>query len=386
MISQKTIERLSKIGSRDFFITSLYLNLDHTQKHGQYKIALKDLLKDRRHRLDEFRKHNKITKEQIKSLEDDFVRIENYIQHEFVSKDSGKGLAIFSCSATHFWEILELPQPVPNHLNADFDPNIRILSELLCDYRHYAIALVDSSKAKIVDVNLGFVREVWSVEHAITGKTKFGGVDGTQERNAERAHDESVHKHFKVVATEVEKVFDHSDHMWLILGGRQNFLPQFESLLPAPVRKKIVGHIVIDPEASLNEVLGKAYTIAEEAEAAHEKEIIEQLRGEASNGGKGIFGLQPTLQSLRKGGVSTLVVTKGYQAPGFVCHKCFFIGTPEEKGKHDTCPICSGPAHNVEDVVEEAITFAYMQGCKVETTNENSRMRIMGDFGALLRY
>ena len=93
-----------------------------------------------------------------------------------------------------------------------------------------------------------------------------------------------------------------------------------------------------------------------------------------------------TLQSLRKGGVNTLVVAKGFTAPGFVCHKCFFIGTPEEKGAKDTCPICSGAAHNVDDVIEEAITFAFMQGCRVENTAENSRLKIMGNVGALLRF
>ena len=89
---------------------------------------------------------------------------------------------------------------------------------------------------------------------------------------------------------------------------------------------------------------------------------------------------------LKHDGVSTLVVTKGFQAPGFVCHKCFFIGTLDEKGTKNTCPICAGPAHEVEDVIEEAITFAYMQGCRVESTAQNSRMKIMGDFGALLRF
>jgi len=119
----------------------------------------------------------------------------------------------------------------------------------------------------------------------------------------------------------------------------------------------------------------------------YEQELIEKLRGEAhGSNGKGIFGLQPTLQSLRKGSVSTLVVTKGYTAPGFVCHKCFFIGVPEEKGKKNSCPICSGEIHEVHDVIDEAITFAFMQGCRVENTAESSRMKMMGDIGALLRY
>lgn len=384
MLNQKMIERLTKIGSKDYFITSLYLHLD---KNNNHKIALKEMLKDRRQGLDRIKQDRKLAREQVQSLENDFLKIEQFIHHEFLHKDHHKGLAIFSCSANNFWELLELPQSVPNHLNADYDPYVRTLSELICDHRSYGIVLVDSTKAKIMEVTLGFVKEYLSIQNDVSSKIKYGGIEGTQERNINRAHEEMVQKHFKHVTTETEKLIEHKDMMWLIIGGRQNMISQFESNLSAGTQKKIIGHIVVEPDAPLNDILKKSQEVAQNAEKKYEVELIDKLRGEANTaGGKGIFGLQPTLQALRKGGVNTLVVAKSYKAPGFVCHKCFFIGTPEEKGPQDTCPICSGKAHNVEDVVEEAITFAFMQGCKVENTADNSRLKIMGNIGALLRF
>lgn len=384
MLTQKTIERLSKMGNKDYFITSLYLHLD---KNNNHKIALKELLKDRRQKLDTIKHEKKMHREQIQSLEKDFSKIEQFVHHEFLHKDHHKGLAIFSCSAGNFWEMLELPQAVPNHLNADYDPYVRTLSELLCDHRNYAIVLVDSAKAKILDVTIGFVKEFLSIQNEVTPKVKYGGIEGSQERNINRAHDEMVQKHFKHVAGETEKLIEQKDLMWLMIGGRQNMISQFESHLSSASRKKIIGHIVVEPEAPLSNILKKSQEVALQAEKKYESELVDKLRGEANTaGGKGIFGLQPTLQALRKGGVNTLIVAKSYKAAGFVCHKCFFIGTPEEKGPKDTCPICSGTAHNVDDVIEEAITFAFMQGCKVENTSDHSRLKIMGNIGALLRY
>ncbi len=384
MLTQKTIERLSKMGSKDYFITSLYLHLD---KNNNHKIALKDLLKDRRQRLEQIKLEKKMNREQMVSLEKDFLKIEQFVHHEFLHNDHHKGLAVFSCHAADFWETLELPQPVPNHLNADYDPYVRTLSELLCEHRNYAVVLVDSAKAKIMDVTLGFVKEHLSIQNDVPSKIKYGGIEGSQERNINRAHDEMVQKHFKHVAGEAEKLVENKDLIWLIVGGRQNMISQFESHLTQATRKKIIGHMVVEPEAPLSDILKKSEEIARQAEKKHETKLVDKLRGEANTaGGKGIFGLQPTLQALRKGGVYTLIVAKSFKAPGFVCHKCFFIGTPEEKGAKDTCPICSGPAHSVDDVIEEAITFAYMQGCRVESTADHSRLKIMGNIGALLRF
>ncbi len=386
MLTHKTIERLSKMGQKEFYMTSFYLNIDKGHHHD-FKIVTKDLLKDRRHKLEQYRAAKKITRAQAQSIEKDFEKIEHFVQHELIHADPHKGLVIFSCTAAQFWEKMELPQAVASYLNADYDPFVRPLSELICAHRSYAVLLIDSAKARILNVTLGLVKEHLHIEDPVQPKIKYGGIEGTQERNIGRAHDEMVHKHYKHVAAEAEKLFDHKDLTWLIIGGKQKIISQFESLLSGNIRKKVIGHMVVEPEAPLHDILRKSEEVAKRAEEKYETDLINRLKGEAhTSGGKGTFGLQPTLQSLRKGGVNTLVVAKGFTAPGFVCHKCFFIGTPEEKGARDTCPICAGAAHNVDDVVEEAITFAFMQGCRVENTRENSRLKIMGNVGALLRY
>lgn len=387
MLTQKVIERLSKMGSKEHFVTSLYLNINKNDRSHDYRIALKTMLKEKRARLETVKHERRLSREQVQSIESDFSKLESFVTHEFVHKDASKGLVTFSSSIVNYWETMELPQPVQDYLNVDYDPFIRPLSNLLSEYRNYAVVLVDSTKAKIFDVSLGFVKEHLSWVDDVQVRTKFGGFEGTQERHAENAHDQMLQKHFRKIAQEAEKLADARDLPWLIVGGRQNMITTFESALSPALRKKVIGHVVVEPDAPLVDVIHKTADVARKAEEKHQQEIIDRLRNEAQgNNGKGIHGLQPTLQSLRRGGVNTLIVTKEFKAPGFVCHKCFFIGTPNEKGASDSCPICGGPAHLLDDVVEEAITYAYMQGCRVENTNENSRMKIMGNIGALLRY
>ena len=153
------------------------------------------------------------------------------------------------------------------------------------------------------------------------------------------------------------------------------------------MHKKLIGHIVVDPDTSLPDVLKKSQEIARIAQEKHEMSLVARLKNEShSKSGKGIFGLQPTLQSLRRGGVDTLILTKGFMSPGIKCKSCGFLGIPEEKDGAQQCPVCSAVLHPVPDVLEEAVTFAYKSGCKVESLAENSRFKLMGNVGALLRF
>lgn len=387
MLNHKMIERLAKMVSKDYLITSFYLNVDRSQKNHDPKIVLKDLLKEKRAALNDPKNKERYTRDQLISVEEDLNKIEHYVLHEFVHKDIHNGLAIFSSSRAKFWEVISLVHPVTDYLGFDYDTYIRPLSEVASEYGRYAVVLVDSKKAKIFDVRQGFANPHLAIEDESQPKVKFGGQDGLQERNIDRQHDELVLKHLKHVAEETNKLFTQNEIQWLIIGGRQQIIGQFEPLLAHPLRKQIIGHMVVEPDASLNDILKKSAEVSRAARDTHETDLIAKLKNEAhAKGGKGIFGLQPTLQSLRRGGIHTLIVTKGFQSPGFVCHKCYFVGTPEEKNNGNQCPICAIDAHDVPDIVEEAITFAYMQGCVVENVSQNSRLKLMGNIGALLRY
>ncbi len=385
MLDQKRIEALAKIGNKDHFITSMYLNIDRSQHRTNFKLILKDLLKNRRLKHDTNK--TALTHRQKEAIDSDLEKIERFMNKEFIHKDFSRGLAVFASGPLNLWEVLELPQPVKDDLICDFDTYIRPLSELASRHRLYMIILVDSKKAKIFDVTLGFAKQHIVIDDDVQPKIKFGGLDGTKERNIDRAHDEMVMKHFKNVAQEAKSLFDTKSFDWVIVGGRQQLLNQFQPLLPFEIHKKLIGQIVVEPDASLPAILAKSDEIARIALEKHETETIAWLKSEShAKSGKGIFGLQPTLQSLRRGSADTLIVAKGYKSPGIKCKSCDFLGTSEEKSGTNKCPVCSSDIHTVHDVLEDAVTFAYKTGCKVENIGENARFKMMGNIGAILRY
>ncbi len=385
MLDHKRIEALAKIGNKEHFITSLYLNIDRAQHRSDYKLNLKDLLKAKRNQHDDHKPS--FTHRQKDALDKDMDKIEHYVNKEFIHKDISKGLAVFTCGPLNLWETIELPQPVHDYLSCDFDTYIRPLSDLVSQYRRYMIILVDSKKAKIFDVTLGFANPYMTFDDDVQPKIKFGGQDGVKERNIDRAHEEMVMKHFRHVVHESKTLFDSKPFNWIILGGRQQLIRHFQPLMPFDMHKKLIGHIVAEPDAPLPEVLRKSDEIARLALEKLELDLIARLKSEThTKSGKGIFGLQPTLHSLRRGGVDTLIVTRNFQSPGIKCKTCNFLGTNEEKDYSNRCPVCSAAIIPVRDILEDAVTYAYKTGCKIENIAENSRFKMMGNVGAILRF
>ena len=385
MLSQNFVERLSKLGSKDGLITSLYLNVDLEHKRD-YRLVLKDLIKDRRDKLPVVAKKRRLSKQQVTSIGTDFQRIEDFVQHEWVADANCRGLVVFSSHHRKLWEVIELPHSVESYLNVDHDPYIRPLSELLSKHKSYAVLLIDSAKAKIFDVTVGLLREHLVIQDQVSSRVKSGGFEGTQEKKLEHAREEELKKHYKHVSQELEELFRGRDFEWLILGGAKQIISQFEPYLSRDLRKKTIGHLVVSPDAPLNTVLEKARGIARKAEEAFEEKLIGKLRQETfSNSGKGVYGLQPTLQALRRGSVDTLIISRILREPGFLCHDCFFIGTKGESSSN-ACPVCGATINEVEDVIDEAITYSYMQGCKVEHTEDHGRLKMMENIGAILRF
>lgn len=60
--------------------------------------------------------------------------------------------------------------------------------------------------------------------------------------------------------------------------------------------------------------------------------------------------------------VDTLVVSDGYEAPGWRCPACGYLA-----GKGPACPVCPrSTMQRVDDVVEEAVEDALGQSCRVD--------------------
>ena len=93
------------------------------------------------------------------------------------------------------------------------------------------------------------------------------------------------------------------------------------------------------------------------------------------------MGLADVLAALVARRVETLLVSEGYEAPGWRCRACGYVGV---RGRG--CPLCAADMHQVDDVVEEAVEEALNQSCRLAMCRANPDLDVLGRIGAILRF
>jgi peptide subunit release factor 1 (eRF1) len=116
-------------------------------------------------------------------------------------------------------------------------------------------------------------------------------------------------------------------------------------------------------------------------ERAREAALVDRLRRAVGAGNAGVAGLDRVLDALVARRVDLLLVSEGFEAPGWRCPTCAWVGT---RGRR--CPVCAAAMDQVADVVEEAVEEALTQACRVAFCRDNADLDVLGRVGALLRY
>jgi peptide subunit release factor 1 (eRF1) len=127
-------------------------------------------------------------------------------------------------------------------------------------------------------------------------------------------------------------------------------------------------------------IAAAALEVEEKVERAKQGALVDRLR-DAVGGTGAVAGLDPVLKTLVERRVETLVVSDGYEAPGWRCDNCQLLAV---KGRQ--CPLCGGAMISASDVIEEAIEEALTQSCKVSVVKDNADLDVLGRIGALLRF
>jgi peptide subunit release factor 1 (eRF1) len=94
-----------------------------------------------------------------------------------------------------------------------------------------------------------------------------------------------------------------------------------------------------------------------------------------------VVGLDAVLAALVERRVDTLLVSDGFEAPGWRCPSCAFLAA-----RGPSCPVCSKKMEQADDVVEEAVHEALNQSVRLEVCRDNADLDVLGRIGALLRF
>ena len=125
-------------------VTSCYLDVDGREypRPADYEAQLDHLLRSARAGA------QAAGPEVVRSVEGDLERITLWVKGGFVRSHT-RGLALFSCSAENWFEVVELPRPVRNEITLDQRPHVRQLESALQEYERFAVVLVDRQRARL---------------------------------------------------------------------------------------------------------------------------------------------------------------------------------------------------------------------------------------------
>lgn len=348
-------------------VLSIYLNTDPSEGSADaYKLRLRTMLKD-------------------VAMPKDVTAVEEYFLHQY--DWSGRSVAIFSCAAQNFLRAFSLAVPIRNRVRVNHAPHVKPLADLLDSYGGYGVALVDKQGIRLFYFHMGELGEQEGMFGEAIKRTKRGGASSFPGRRGGTAGqtnyvEELTERNMKDAAEFAVRFFQDHNVRRVLLGGTDDNLAQFRSLLPKSWQSLIVGSFPIGMNASKNEVMERAFQVGHEAELRREAHLLDTLITNTAKKRGGAVRLDDTLKALHEGKIQTLVVKEGLREAGFQCQGCGYLTSIEMP----TCPYCGGSFSPTADVVEQAVHKVMQQGGEVEMIHTDHAEKKYGGIGAILRY
>ncbi|MGI8983888.1 MAG: hypothetical protein ACR2HM_05050 [Acidimicrobiales bacterium] len=367
-IDESRIRDLAAFKGEDAPVTSVYLDVDGRRRirARDVEVALERMLRPLR------------DAEHQDSVASDLRRIEEHVKGG-LHRSHVRGLAMFACSAHDFWEVVELAVPVRDRVVVNHSPYVRDLEAVVARHLRFAVLVADRQRVRLFLFQQGELLETQEQVDPLPRHDDDGGQLGKDQvagHTAEVAHRHLKHAAGAAFALHQEQGFDH-----LVLCGPEEITAELERELHAYLRERIAGRIQVAVSASVEEIRQAAEDVEAAVERSREAAVVDRLRQGVGTGTTGVAGLQPVLDALVARRVDTLVVSEGFEAPGWRCPSCAWVGAIGRR-----CPLCAGEMDQVDDVVEVAVEEALAQACRVSICRDNADLDVLGQVGALLRY
>jgi len=366
MFTEDDVKELAGFISPDP-ILSVYLNTEPVRGNADiYKLRLRNMLKHIH-------------------LPHDVAEVERYLNTEY--DWSGRGLIIFSCKPQNFFRTFTVEVPVPTFSHVGNRPSIKPMTSLLYNFGGYGVALVDKQGARLFSFHLGELREQEGMLGETVKRMKSGGGSsaGPGRRGGasgiDRLMTEQAERNMKEVASFATKFFEDNKVRRILIGGTEDNLAAFRSMLPKSWQSLIIGTFPMQMSATASEVLEKVMHVSEEAEKSNQLNIVENLITAAAKGGLATIGIKDTIKAANDHRVQTLILEEEFHQPGFLCNSCNGILSLDAQ-----CEMCHGQAQPVEDVVDLLISEVLRTGGEVEVLKPNPPLNAAQHIGAILRF
>lgn len=191
-----------------------------------------------------------------------------------------------------------------------------------------------------------------------------------------------MQKNFRHIADILFHQFHRRHYEYLVLGGKQQLLAQFENYLHPRLKEHVAGYFPAEPfKIRPAAILDAVAAIEKKMEADNDRRLVKQLVDAANAQGLAVLGLADVLRALPQGAVHQLVVETGWHRAGLICRQCDFLTLHGE-----ACPSCGQPLDRSRDIVDDAIEAAIRTGSIIEHVDSASGIAENGHVGAILRF
>jgi peptide chain release factor subunit 1 len=367
-IRESSIRDLAAFKGEHAPVTSLYLDVDGRRRirARDYELALDRMIRPVR----DGAEHD--------SVRSDLKRIDEHVRAG-IDRSRVRGLAFFSCTAHDFWQVVELAVPVRDRLVVNHSPYVRELEAVVARHERFAVLLVDRQRARLFLFSQGELVDRQEQFDRLPRHDDDGGQLGKDQVAGHAAA--AAQRHLRRAAAAAFALRQEQGFEHLVLGGPDEVTAELERELHPYLRERIAARVAVAVHCSDDEIRQAAESVEEGVERAREAALVDRLRRAVGAGNAGVAGLDRVLDALVARRVDLLLVSEGFEAPGWRCPSCAWVGT---RGRR--CPVCAAAMDQVADVVEEAVEEALTQACRVAFCRDNADLDVLGRVGALLRY
>ena len=374
MISRQNLEQLIQRGDNGKPVFSLYLdmsvNSDNKRTHQvfltQKRSQFEELESDRAGHSPE-------------AVGEAFDRVARWLEDGF--DEQNRGVLIYTELGGDWFEALQFPVPVENRLVVSERPLIAPLAQILENFQHHGVVLLDREHVRILSVYLGTLLDEIEVRADPIPTANDVQAGGYSQKRFQRRKAEEMRHFFKEFAKEVEEFVRRYKPDDLVILGTDENVAKFREFLPAQVLDLVVhtGQMWVDEPAS--QVLAEIEPYLQAERQRESQQVLQMLRERVREDYLATAGFQSTLFALQEGKVDTLIIAQDQEREGSRCSRCGFVFARAV----EACPYDGAATAAGVNVVEEAIRMAEAQGAEVEFVRGASLEDLRG-IGALLRF
>jgi peptide subunit release factor 1 (eRF1) len=375
MITRENIRELAGFESPDGSALSFYYqpSTPKDKSHREEAILIKDLVRNAMREAEKNSK-NGSAREDLQKILDMAERLHG---------NAGRAKAVFASGKNGFWREFDLPARLAStrlFVNRRF--HLRPLTAIADVLPRLLVVGADKSKARFFEIWMDEINEREKMTNELPRRGRSDGFAGYDAGHAERHVDNEALHWFKRIAERMRELVE-SGYDRVLIGCRPENWSEIEPQLHPYVKQRFVGHFAIEPStASVAQVRESAEALYNEFRADRRASLVREAIGGAQRNGRGATGLRRVLESLEKGEIQTLLMSRDFARKAVECPNCAHL----DAHLTENCAVCGQPTQELEDVADALLRRAVQNGIEIIHIPDNPDLSSAGGVGAVLRF